>query len=878
VLLCKFVEPCTAECDGCIRRRTMSNFVQHPFATRVVRARTILTLVVVAVLATVAAPLASAQTFMFNRADFATGTGPAVVAVGDFRGKGLMDVVTGNNDTANTVSVLLGKGDGTFAPHVDYPVGSAPSGIAVGDFNGDGKLDIAVVYGFNDATVAVLLGNGDGTFKPFKSTAAGVQGGSIAVGDFNGDGKLDVAVSDNSIGVDIMLGNGDGTFKPPVGYATAVDPWMVIVADLNADGKLDLATANADSETISVLLGNGDGTFQTHMDNSTAVAGSCISLAAGELRDDRRLDILAGCQSDGEVVVLLSNGNGTFKAAKAYYVPAGVDEIAVGDFNGDGKLDVAVTNAGSYDMVSVLPGSGTGTLKTAVAFGTNFGPAGIAAADFNGDGKLDLVTADDGGPFGVTVATISVLLSNGKSMFAGRTDYKVGDESATGAYSGIAAADLTGNGKPDLIVPITYATNPYEFSVLINKGNGTFDAPVNYALPIGPNAVAAGDFNNDGKADIAVMNFGNSGSISVLLNSGTGTFPSYTTYPINGSGYGIAVGDFNKDGNLDIVATDGGQNTVSVLLGNGTGAFPSFATYPTGSGPLGVTVGDFNGDGWPDLAVADEGAGTVSILINKGDGSGTFLPKVDYTAAGGGAPLTLAAGSFRGNGISDLAVATNSAFGGIEVLLGKGDGTFQTAVSYDTLNNANGVVVGDFNHDGNLDLAVTIGNSANKFAFVTILPGKGDGTFGSGVTLTSGALPSGIVAADFNGDGGLDLATGNGTTAGDSGSATVLLNEPVIGIAPNSLTFAAQKVGTTSAAKVVAVNNPGVTPLRFTSISITGDFAQTNNCPAKLTTGKHCTIKVTFSPTQTGTRTGTLSIKDSALSSVQEIPLTGRGT
>jgi hypothetical protein len=111
-----------------------------------------------------------AQTFMFKGADFATGTGPAVLAVGDFNGDGHMDVVTGNNDTANTVSVLLGKGDGTFAPHVDYPVGGGVTGIAVGDFNGDGKLDIVVVYGFDPAKVAVLLGNGDGTFKPFTPT------------------------------------------------------------------------------------------------------------------------------------------------------------------------------------------------------------------------------------------------------------------------------------------------------------------------------------------------------------------------------------------------------------------------------------------------------------------------------------------------------------------------------------------------------------------------------------------------------------------------------------------------------------------------------------------------------------------------------------
>src|SRR5271167_4886963 len=131
----------------------MTTFKHLPYVTSVLRASATLTVIirtaiVVAVIA-MTAPLALAQSFMFNRADFVTGTGPAVVAVGDFNGDGRMDVVTGNSDTANTVSVLLGKGDGTFAPHVDYAVGAAPSGIAVGDFNGDGKLDIVVVYGFN---------------------------------------------------------------------------------------------------------------------------------------------------------------------------------------------------------------------------------------------------------------------------------------------------------------------------------------------------------------------------------------------------------------------------------------------------------------------------------------------------------------------------------------------------------------------------------------------------------------------------------------------------------------------------------------------------------------------------------------------------------
>jgi hypothetical protein len=850
----------------------MTKFAHHQFAAGILRANA-LTVILLGLLA-VLVQTAQGETYMFNRADYATGQGPQTLAVGDFNGDGKMDVVTGDGlSSADTISVLLGNVDGTFAPHVDYPAGGEPISIAVGDFNGDGKLDIVVLLESSDAQVGVLLGKGDGTFKPVMITTAGPGGNSIAVADFNGDGKLDVAISDNlelTEGVDIMLGNGNGTFKAPVAYATANDPRMVAIADFNGDGKLDLATINSGSETVSLLLGTGTGTFGTHTDFATKQPG-CVSLAAGDLRNNGKIDIVAGCQELGQVIVLLGNGDGTLKTAKDYAVPAGVDIVALGDFTGDGKLDVAVTNGSTTGMVSVLTGSGTGTLKKPpVAFGTNFSPVGLAAADFNGDGKLDLVTANDGSPFGTTSGDISVLLSNGKTLFSGRTDYLVSSSSESGSYSGIAAADLTGDGKADLIVPVTFAS---QLSVLVNKGTGTFKPFATYALPTNGEAVVAGDFNNDKKMDVAVVNFGGSGSISVLLNSGGGILAPYVQYNTGGYGMGIATADFNHDGNLDIVVTDIQHATVSVLLGNGTGAFPSFSTYTTGNSPYGVTVADFNHDGFLDLAVANQSDSTISILLNKGNG--TFSPKVDYTV--GGTPLSIAAGNFRGSGVIDLAVATNQAFGGLAILLGNNDGTFQKAVTYDTLNNAFAVVAGDFNNDGKVDLALAIVNAGNP-GFISVIPGNGDGTFGNEVTLTTGSLPYGIVAADFNNDGGLDLATANGSTAGDIGSASVLLNDPVIGFMPSSLLFGSEKVGTTSAAKAVTVSNPGATPLKITSIKITGDFAETNDCPKSLTTGTNCTINVTFTPTATGARTGAVTIKDGALSSAQTVGLSGTGT
>src|SRR5712691_8484632 len=200
---------------------------------------------------------------------FASGGGfPWYIAEGDFNGDGKPDLVVSNVDS-NTVSVLLGNGDGTFLPAVSFPVGPNPWYFAVGDFNGDGKLDLAVAYyGCSldcsvspSNTVMVFLGNGDGTFRPASQLTVGNGPAGVAVGDFNGDGKPDLAVANvNDNTLSVLLGNGDGTFQPAQTFSgVGSHPYFPAVGDFNRDGKLDLAITNHLGNTVSVLLGNGDG-------------------------------------------------------------------------------------------------------------------------------------------------------------------------------------------------------------------------------------------------------------------------------------------------------------------------------------------------------------------------------------------------------------------------------------------------------------------------------------------------------------------------------------------------------------------------------------------------------------------------------------------
>ncbi len=311
--------------------------------------------------------------------------------------------------------------------------------------------------------------------------------------------------------------------------------------------------------------------------------------------------------------------------------------VAVGDFNGDGKPDLAVANIQS-DNVSVLIGSGGGTFETAVNYGTGSGPQAVVAGDFNGDGKLDLAVAN------VSSNNVSVLIGKGDGTFHSAVNYAV----ANGPGS-IAVGDFNHDGKLDLVVA-NYQTN--NVSVLLGNGDGTFQTAVNYNAGSGPYSLAVGDFNRDGKLDFVVAD-DNTNNVSVLLGNGDGTFQAAVSYSAGSAPTSVAVTDFNGDGKPDLVVVDDGGNTVAVLLGNGDGTFQAAQNSAAGFSPFWLAVADFNGDGYPDLAVTNNVSSNLGVLL--GIGNGTFQAPMNYGV--GSNPDAVAVGDLNGDGKPDLIVA-----------------------------------------------------------------------------------------------------------------------------------------------------------------------------------------------------------------------------
>ena len=296
--------------------------------------------------------------------------------------------------------------------------------------------------------------------------------------------------------------------------------------------------------------------------------------------------------------------------------------------------------------------------------------------------------------------------------------------------------------------------------------------------------------------------------------------------------------------------------------------------FPTRAQPNYVTVGDFNADGELDLAVANAGDNTVSILLGNGDGS--FQTQTTY--ATGSTPVSVTTGDFNGDGKLDLAVP-NYFDNAVSILLGNGDGTFQTQTTYATGGRPQSVTTGDFNGDGKLDLAVANVDDNT----VSILHGNGDGTFQTQTSYATGADPLSLTTGDLNGHGSLDLAVANY----GANTVSILLQVPIASLSGTSLTFANQLLGTSSSTQSVTLTNPGSANLVISTVALggpnPGDFTMGENCSGTTVapSGPPCTINVTFSPTAVGGRIATITITDNdnnVANSTQIILLSGTGT
>jgi hypothetical protein len=807
-------------------------------------------------------PVHASAAPLFSTTNIVAAAGaPGSVASDDFNGDGRADLAVIDLDT-NAVAILLGNGAGGFGGPTQFGAGDSPGTLTTGDFNGDGKVDLAVAN--NDSLseyVSVLLGNGDGSFGAATNFPTGAALTSIATDDFNNDGRADLAVGElDHHRVAVLLGSGRGAFGPATTVATGINfPTALATEDLNADGNADLAVANEDnaSSNVQVLLGTGSGGFGAA--TPFATGNNPQSLATGDFNHDGKPDLASANAGSDNVSVLLGTGTGGFGPTNNFGVDDAPGPMVSDDFNGDSRADLAVvsTTEPTSTNVRILLGTGHGGFDTGtpIRFGAGDTPMMAATDDFNRDGRPDLAVANQIG------GDVSILLGTGSPSFAGPTLL----EPSGANPKSVTTDDFNEDGFADLAV----ADPSSGVSILLGTGNGSFGDSNPFSAGTGPEDVVTGDFNFDGRADLAVANSG-SADVSILLGTGSGGFAPAINTPVGGNPNALVTADFNHDGRFDLaVAT---AVDVVILLGTGDGNFdPPNHIAPGGDNVL--TTDDFNDDGNADLAV---GTGAdVTILL--GTGTGSFGAPTSFDP--GITPTSVAADDFNQDGFADLAATTDST---VEILLGTGTGGFVVAGSIPTGGGNASVITGDFNADTREDLAVgRTDPGPGQQGVVLVLLGNGSGGFGAATDFLVGSGIASITRDDFNNDGRPDIATAD-LASGDLG---ILLGAgiPTAHLDRDALAFGRSAVGTPSASRVIRVSNGGNRELEITGAHLTGDDFEdfqirADNCSGRtIEVSESCSISVRFDPLTEGLARAELEISDTAPHAPQAVRLRGFG-
>ena len=722
----------------------------------------------------------------------------------------------------------------------------------------------ALTFSAGGTQYQVVLSGVGVPYGPGATTTAIAETGSSGTYSFNitVNGNLSAGVPTGSIWLDDTTNGGVTLGTATLGASTAVsslaygpstvddnDPVTTVVADFNGDGKPDIAIGNypnygqfnasPDGNGLTILLGNGDGTF-TPVSNPAPDTVLGVDLIVGDFNGDGKPDLVTDDENE-HTIVLLGNGDGTFTAAPSITTPGLGFPYLAGDFNGDGKLDLLVeTGTDQGNGAVVLLGNGDGTFTTGPTLESGYFLYNVFSGDFNGDGKLDLVTVEADSTNSGLLYYIGVFLGNGDGTFSILQQSSQFNSSFNFDIYKFATGDFNGDGKLDFIAEGKWingsnsSTDAYVVS--LGDGNGAFTIGSPVALPLTPMiggvtqssnnaALAVTDFNGDGKANIVILN---DVALQIFTGNGDGTFTPLANVDSEGegedpSGWSLASGDFNWS----------------------------------------LGTGDFNGDGVPDFVGVGSYTGRATVAFGQRSeaasatlanvivpGTGTHNITAVYSGGSGFATSASVPVSVAASPLVTTLVLTSSA----------------SSTIYGT----------------QLSLTATLA----PYSYISLTTNGEMVTFFSGTTsIGTAALSSGVATLNLT---SLPVGTDSITAAyaGDSNFAAapsaalpviVSAAVPAVTLSPSSLTFAAQDVGTTSAAQTITLTNSGQAALTITSVTASGDFAQTNNCGTSVAVGASCAVSVTLTPTAGGARTGTLTISDNAVGSPQTVALTGGG-